>query len=133
MRDDKDDLERLAERELRLLRAPRAPETLLPRVLAAVDAWSNRPWYSRTWFTWPIAWQAVSIALVGAVLYGLFRVPAPPASVVEATSASRVLWRTLVEPLLPYLVFLVVVMCLACAAVGVALNYVLLERAEQRQ
>ena len=73
------------------------------------------------------------IALVGAVLYGLFRVPAPPASVVEATSASRVLWRTLVEPLLPYLVFLVVLMCLACAAVGVALNYVLLERAEQRQ
>jgi len=133
MQDDNRELERLADRELRRLPAPRAPETLLPRVLAAVAAWSQRPWYSRAWFTWPLAWQAVSVVVVGIVLYGMFKVPAPPASVVQATGASRVLWRTLVEPLLPYLVFVVVLMCLACAAVGVALNYVLLERAEQRQ
>ena len=35
-------------------RLPRAPHTLLPRVLAAVQAWAQRPWYERAWFTWPL-------------------------------------------------------------------------------
>src|SRR6476659_7201806 len=129
---DEKDLEQLAGRELGRLPAPRAPETLLPRVLAAVDAWSHRPWYTRAWFSWPLAWQAISIVAVAMAIYGVFNVPAPPAQVVEAAGATRALWRAFVEPLLPYLVLLVVVMVLACAAVGVALNYVLLERAKQR-
>ena len=126
------DLETLVDRELRRLPALRAPHTLLPRVLAAVQRWSQRPWYARAWFTWPRVWQAVSIAVTAAVIYGLAKVPAAPPSVVTAMSASRVLWDALIEPFLPYILAIVVLMCLACAAFGVALNYVLLERVEQR-
>ncbi|HYT76076.1 MAG TPA: hypothetical protein VEL79_15075 [Vicinamibacterales bacterium] len=130
--DEFGDLEALAARDLRRLPLPRAPQTLLPRVLAAVDAWARRPWYARAWFTWPRVWQAASIAVTAAVIYGLAKVPAAPPSVVTALSASRVLWDALIEPFLPYILAIVVLMCLACAAFGVALNYVLLERVEQR-
>ena len=44
----------LVDRELRQLPSPRAPHTLLPRVLAAVEQWTRRPWYARAWFTWPL-------------------------------------------------------------------------------
>jgi hypothetical protein len=131
-RPDDDDLEMLATRELRRLPAPRAPQTLLPRVLAAVDAWTRRPWYMRAWFTWPLGWQAASIAALALLAYGVLNLPPAPPSVVTAVSASRVLWSALIEPLLPYILVVVVLMCLACAAFGVALNYVLLERVEQR-
>ena len=126
------ELESLADRELRGLPVPRAPQTLLPRVLAAVDAWARRPWYMRAWFTWPYGWQAVSTAALAAIVYAMFNVPSAPPSVVTAMSASRVLWDALIEPLLPYLLAIVVLMCLACAVFGMALNYVLLERVEQR-
>src|SRR4051812_35357151 len=56
------DLETLIDRELRQLTPPRAPQTLLPRVIAAVQAWTARPWYERAWFTWPLGWQLASIA-----------------------------------------------------------------------
>jgi hypothetical protein len=68
------DLEILVGRELRRLPVPRAPQTLLPRVLAAVQAWAQRPWYERAWFTWPVGLQIASIAalivivVVGAVV-----------------------------------------------------------------
>jgi hypothetical protein len=125
------ELERDTDRELRRLPSARAPQTLLPRVLAAVDLWARRPWYARAWFTWPLAWQAASIAALALLIYAMSDVPAP-ASVVTTVSATRVLWNALIEPLLPYIVAIVVLMCLACAAFGVALNYVLLERVEQR-
>ena len=54
------DLERLIDRELRSLPAPRAPRTLLPRVMAAANEAANRPWYSRTWLQWPVGWQLAS-------------------------------------------------------------------------
>src|SRR5215510_13938089 len=102
------DLERTVHRELQRLPLPRAPHTLLPRVLAAVDAWARRPWYTRAWFTWPLAWQAASVALVAAVVYGLWILPsaAPvPSSLVTTTSGARIVWRTLIEPLLSYALF----------------------------
>jgi hypothetical protein len=129
---DFDDLEALATRQLRRLPSPRAPQTLLPRVLAAVDAWARRPWYMRAWFTWPLGWQAASIAALALLIYGGAHLPPAPPSVVTAVSATRVLWDALIQPLLPYILVVVVLMCLACAAFGVALNYVLLERVEQR-
>src|SRR4029078_6895329 len=55
-----DELERRTDAELGVRRPPMAPDTLLPRVLAAVDAWINRPWYTRAWFTWPLGWQIAS-------------------------------------------------------------------------
>ena len=41
----------------------RAPETLLPRVMAATHGLAARPWYARTWDTWPIAYQRMSVAV----------------------------------------------------------------------
>lgn len=125
------DLEQRVDRELRRLPAPRAPHTLLPRVLAAVDAWLNRPWYTRAWFTWPLGWQVASVALLALAFAGIWMLPPAPPSVVVTTNAGRVLWRTIVEPFLAYAFVIVVIMCVACAAFGAALSYVFVERAEQ--
>jgi len=126
------DLERIVDRELQRLPPPRAPHTLLPRVLAAVDAWSRRPWYTRAWFTWPLAWQVASIAAVALLVYGMWMLPAAPPAVTMTTGAGRVMWRTLIEPFLTYVAVVIVLMCLACAAFGAALNYIFLERTAHR-
>ena len=142
------DLETIVARELRQLPSPRAPHTLLPRVLAAVQEWSRRPWYARAWFTWPAAAQIASVAALfliivgGAVLVAtaqmaagdalarVLNVVTPIAQRTEATmNAARVVWRALVEPLVVYVFGLVVLMCLACAAFGTALNHVVFRRA----
>ena len=127
-----DDLERRVHDELRRLPAPLAPGTLVPRVLAAVEAWANRPWYARAWFTWPLGWQIASIAALAIAVYGTWNLPPLPASVVATSNAGGVIWRTLIEPLLGYVVGLVVLMCLACAVFGAALNYLFLERTASR-
>lgn len=148
-----DDLERLAHRQLQRLPAPRAPHTLLPRIMAAVQTMPARPWYTRAWFTWPVGWQAASVAalilfVAGAVLLGP-RVQATASSVIAGvgifaggvsgaapvettTNSARILWRTLLEPLATYALVVVVLMFLACAVFGTALNHVVIERAEQR-
>ena len=64
------DLETLVGGELRRLPMPRAPQTLLPRVLAAVQAWAQRPWYERAWFTWPVGLQIASIAALILIVGG---------------------------------------------------------------
>jgi hypothetical protein len=137
------DLETLVDRELRQLPAVRAPHTLLPRVLAAVQQWSQRPWYARAWLTWPLAAQIASAAALFLIVVGsalliadaqiavgetsarLLNRAAPLTEAAEATiNAARVVWRALIEPLLIYAFGLVVLMCLACAAFGTALNHV---------
>ena len=125
------DLERRVDRDLRRLSAPLAPHTLLPRVLAAVEAWARRPWYTRAWFTWPLGWQVASVTVLALVGAGAWMLPPAPPSLVVTTNAGRVLWRTMLEPFLAYAFVVVVVMCLACAAFGAALSYVFVERAEQ--
>jgi hypothetical protein len=149
------ELEILVDRELRRLPAPRAPLTLLPRVMAAVQEWSRRPWYTRAWFSWPVAWQAVSIAVLtllvaGAVLLlpGAWAAAADTASSLTGgvrsdvavmvrraemtAAAAQILWRAVFEPLARYAFVLVALMCVACAAFGALLNSVILERAVQR-
>jgi hypothetical protein len=125
------ELESRVDRDLRRLPLPMAPATLLPRVLAAVDAWARRPWYTRAWFTWPLGWQIASIAALALFAVGLWMLPPAPPSFVVTSNASRVLWRTIVEPFLLYAFGIVILMCLACAAFGAALSYVFFERAEQ--
>jgi hypothetical protein len=127
-----DDLEGRIDRALRRLPPPRAPQTLLPRVMTAVRARSDRPWYARPWFAWPLVVRVLSIAPAAWLLYLAWRMPSPPAQIVAAASASRVLWDLMIAPLLPYVVTVVLLMGLACVLFGLALNYVLLERAEQR-
>ncbi|MBI4476021.1 MAG: hypothetical protein HY654_02545 [Acidobacteria bacterium] len=138
---------------LRRLPAPRAPHTLLPRVLAAVRQWRERPWYTRAWFSWPIEWQVASSLLLGVVVTGLVwllgsgeaselvmwrasTVVVPGiANLGErlslATTAARVAWHT-VEPLVVYACAAVMLMCAACAVFGAALGRVMFERAVQR-
>ena len=148
-----DDLERLAHRELQRLPAPRAPRTLMPRVMAAVEAWANRPWYTRAWFTWPLGWQVASAATLALLVAGGVMLAPSVQSVaanaitavrvvaggvteapqVETTAnTARILWRTLLEPLATYALVVVILMFVACAIFGTALNHVVIERAEQR-
>ena len=147
---DPADLERLVARELRALPPPRAPHTLLPRVLAAVDASARRPWYSRAWMTWPAAWQAVSVlVLIAGVSGAALLLPSLRAAmsaltfvadvqgdvaerardVEVATTAVRVLWNALLAPVVPYAFGLVLLMCVACAVFGTALNHLVFGKA----
>ncbi len=142
------DLETFVDTELRRLPRPRAPLTLLPRVLAAVQQWSRRPWYARAWFTWPLAGQIASAAalmlivvasaiLIASAQTAVYEMAArllsgvtPVAQRAEAAlNAARVVWRVLIEPLTVYAFVWVVLMCLACAAFGTALNHVAFRRA----
>ena len=149
--DVRTDLERAVQRELRRLPEPIAPVTLLPRVLAAVQQWSQRPWYAREWFTWPIGWQVISVAVfAGLVGAGVMVFPTAEQAIATtvaartatataalagavghaeaAVAAGRIIWRALAEPLVPYAFGVVVLMCVACAAFGTALNRVVFER-----
>jgi hypothetical protein len=121
--------------------------------MAAVEAWANRPWYTRAWFTWPLGWQVASAAaLILAVTGGVMLAPSAQAAATNAitavrvvaggvteapqvettTNTARILWRTLFEPLATYALVVVVLMFVACAVFGTALNHVVIERAEQR-
>ena len=130
--DNEAELESLVDRELRRRPLPRAPLTLLPRIMEASKA-AARPWYERAWFTWPWGWRIASVAGLMLAAFGVWRLPPAPPAVVTAVSTTRVLWDALIQPLLPYLVTVMVLMGVACAVFGVALNYVLLERVEQRR
>ncbi len=61
------DWEKLLDRQLRALPDRRAPDTLLPRVMAALRV-RALPWYQRTWWTWPRPLQCLSLLLVSVVL-----------------------------------------------------------------
>jgi hypothetical protein len=148
------DLETFVDGKLKELPTPQAPRSLLPRVLASVQAWTLRPWYTRAWLAWPLGWQVVSIAAL-ALLLVASAIVMPSAQAAAggvgsalasgpigemtaiarradlAINAVRVLWHALVEPLVAYAFALVVVMCLACAAFVTALNRVAFGRVFQ--
>jgi hypothetical protein len=147
------DLERLVDERLKQLPAPHAPDTLLPRVLAAIEQHGQAPWHSRAWRTWPIAWQLVSavacLAILTAVVSALPRqlvidvarfVSSPSTGETvavadqaeSATRAAWVLWRVVLQPLVPYALALSMLMCVACVGFGMALNYVVFGRTLQR-
>ena len=86
------DLEDIVDRALKQLPAPRAPRTLLPRVMAAIDsgrveAAPASPPRTRPWVTWPLAWQVASLVVVMALGVGVARLW-PHAASVAATSAT---------------------------------------------
>lgn len=124
---DPAEVDRLLDRELADLPRPRAPRTLLPRVMAAAAA----PAPAATgWFTWPRAWQAASVAAALAVTALVaWLAMAPPAGVVnaaqgagEALAVVRVLWDVLVQPAAVYLFVIGILFTLACAAAWAALD-----------
>jgi hypothetical protein len=146
-----DELAAVIGRELRHLPAPRAPHALLSRVMAAVPASRPAP---RTWFTWPLLWQALSVAALALLVAGAAlvwptvqratttamndvtgaaatRVAAHTHGVAAIVSIASSLWRGLLHPIAGYLFLLAVVLCAACAAFGAALGRVALGGASQ--
>ena len=138
------DLERLVDRELKELPQPRAPHTLLSRVLDAVGRVPERPWYGRPWRQWPLAGQLASAMVMLAIVtgftlalqYGLQAVnpEALPGQATAAWMSSLVarggaaargvatLWRALVEPLALVVLVPVLMMFGASLVFGAALG-----------
>jgi len=148
------DLENLVDRALKQLPAERAPQTLLPRVMAAVQRPVGGSPSVRTWFDWPRMWQVASVAalilLVTGITWLLPRaqstVSASTSGVVETlttrvgdvvqgvsavASVARILWDAFLQPLVGYLFVFVAVMSAACAAFGAALGRVAMGGASQ--
>lgn len=92
-----DEWEGELDRALQRLPDRPAPSTLIPRVLAALEARACRPWYRREWSTWPRPFQGLSLAvlsfLLGALTYACLHFPELAA---PDTMESR--WNTWVAP-----------------------------------
>ena len=140
-------------RALNDLPAPRAPRTLLPRVMAAVAALEDErgraPANVRTWFTWSLPSQAASVVALAALVIGVAWIwpsardmAGPPLSgalgalwlraapVVNGASAAisltSIVWEAFFQPIVHYLLAWIVVMTAACAAFGAAIGRVAL-------
>lgn len=140
------DSEREVHQALRRLPPPPAPRSLTPRVMAAVRARRDAPWYARPMTMWPAGLQALvsGLAVVPLALLGLWlsgggvlpqaagalELPSaagwtgllPPAvrHAAEQASVVLVLWRVVFGPVLVYAAaFAVAVGCVfaVCAAV----------------
>ena len=130
---DPADLERLLDRELKQLPRPHAPPTLLPRVLEATVGTAARRPAATGWFTWPAWARAASVAVVVLSVVALGRVLAsPPTGVADAARTAgdaatvmRVFWEVLVQPVATYILFLGVLLVLACAAAWAAFEVAL--------
>ena len=132
---DPEQLARTVAAALGQLPVPPAPPTLLPRVMAAAQQWARRPWYTRAWFSWPLAWRVASIAALAAAVAGApLLLPSAEETLSPAVArmnAAVVLWRAIIRPMLPYAAAFGALMCLACAVFGAALNQVVFGRTVQ--
>jgi hypothetical protein len=130
----------------------RAPATLLPRVMAATQRLTPRPWYARPWDTWPIVYQRMSVAVCLLVLAAMtLTMPLGDGRWLEAvlertngrfdtwlqaihemgriarsaeamTNTAGSLWQGLSVPLLLYASAVGTLLCLVMGLLGVALN-----------
>lgn len=146
---DPADLEREIHKALMRLRAPRAPGSLSPRVMAAIRAPLALPWYRRSWFWWPVGWQvagvvaALMMVAVGAMLAPValrgattvttvvaqnvsgalaWEPPQGVRRVLETAGAARVVWRTVLGPLVFYASVFAVVVGMVFALCAAALT-----------
>ena len=137
------DQDRRLSRALARLPAPNAPATLLPGALRRFQVREQPPWYRREWREWPIVWRvlsAMSCAAVVVVALGLSprtdqladdalaRSQAVSSQVEPTVAALQILWRVVLEPLLPAAFGVILVMGAACAAIGLAISYLVLGR-----
>ncbi len=147
-----DDSEDVVARALKQLPAPHAPRTLLPRVMSAVESRAARS-APRPWLDWPLAWQIASVTILIALGVGIAQLwPYAQSVVPQATAARvggnltevstfiaeavstastavnvmRIVWHALLQPLVVYVLLIVLVMCAACATFGAALGRVVL-------
>jgi len=131
-------------RALKALPAPRAPRTLLPRVLVDAEARRRQPGIA-PWFAWSIEWRLTAAAAVVLVVGSLwFAWPAITlvgtlvldrvAGAVEARAVATVpgiaalahlatlAWEMVVQPALGYVLVWMVVMCAISVAIGAAFS-----------
>jgi hypothetical protein len=152
---DPRETEVVVHRALRALPPARAPQTLLPRIMAAVadrqPADLRRPPArpARTWFTWPLLWQAASIAALLLLSSGIvwawpaawnvvssssgmawsFAAPRVLNLIANASAAvtfGSIVWGVFLQPVVGYLMVWIVLMSVACTALGAALGRVAL-------
>jgi hypothetical protein len=152
---DDRDLEAIVDRSLKALPTPRAPGTLVPRVMAAVAAAErSRARALRPWFTWPLAWQAAALAGVAVAVAAAYLLASHAATgsgiavpafvtplvswaspIVEtmdaAARAGSIVWDTYLRPVVGYVLAWVVLMSAACATFAIALGRVALGGASQ--
>jgi hypothetical protein len=117
------------DRELKALPLPRAPRTLLPRVLSATVNRAAQP-AATGWSTWRASWRIAAFApLVALIAGGWMLLTAPPTGLSEAAqtagqvaTVARVVWDVMAQPLATYLFVLGVSLALACALAWAALE-----------
>jgi hypothetical protein len=130
---DPADFDDRLDRELKGLPAPRAPHTLLPRVMAATVDRAERAPSATGWFTWPLAWRLASVTVIAMLVYGTWSVfSAPPDTVGDAArtagetaTVARVVWDVLLQPVATYIFILGVSLALVSAAAWAALEFAL--------
>jgi hypothetical protein len=135
------DLEQIVDAELKRLPTPRAPRTLLPRVIAATAA-QKPPAPARGWVGWPRGWQfaggvvAVAVLFAGRQLFvvlqpflaqmaslaGFGRAAAFTRSADDTATVVRVLWDVLLQPVATYVSVLAISFALACALLWTAVE-----------
>ncbi len=71
------ELEQSVDAALRRLPDLEAPATLVPNVLALLEARARQPWWQRPWFQWPRAIRLLSVAAVVLVVGSLLWVGVP--------------------------------------------------------
>jgi hypothetical protein len=146
------DLEQLVDAELKRLPPPRAPRSLLPRVLAAAAAQEQHARPARGWTMWPRAWQVAGGVVAAVVFVGLWRLAsfAQPyladlfsiggfdraasftRNADEAAAVVRVLWEVLLQPVATYVSVLAISLVLACALLWTAVERLAPGGASQR-
>lgn len=95
-----DQLESLVSRKLASLPGPRAPATLLPRILDELEGTRRSTTHQRPWDASRRMWQAASLAALAVLAWLASAAPVREASGEAAAlvGAARVLWEVFLEP-----------------------------------
>src|SRR4051812_23616637 len=116
---DRIEQDALVDRALNALPAPRAPRTLLPRVMNAVEQ-RLRQSSARPWFTWPLHWQIASVGAMTLIVAAIALIVSNPEASVRVGAGlaarmtpdavgtleraasvadlARTVWRAVLEP-----------------------------------
>ena len=121
------ELEAFVDRELAKLPRPRAPRSLVPRILSAVRQSQGESWHRLPWRAWPATSSLAAgllcagLALLVAYAWDGIAAAAPP----DVLVAAGAVWRIVVQPAAIYLAAIGVAMFVATAMCCTALALVL--------
>lgn len=123
------ELESLFAREVAKLPRPRAPRSLVPHVLAAIQHRRGEPWHRRGWRAWPATLKfATAVLCVGFGWLAPYAWDSMEFALAhEAVVAAGALWRLLVQPAAVYLAAIGAALVVASAMCLAALTFMLRE------